>query len=128
MSDESSRGFLSSLAKGIGYFVLVVVGLSIGIQALTGGDSQEGGLKIVSHDWEYGEYSPRVVGIVKNTSNQNYSYAQVEVSIYQGNTQIGTTMANTSNLRPGDRWRFEAIVMEEVGQGARYEISDITAY
>jgi hypothetical protein len=85
-------------------------------------------LKIVSHDWEYGEYSPRVVGIVKNTSNQNYSYAQVEVSINQGNTQIGTTMANTSNLRPGDRWRFEAIVMEEVGQGARYEISDITAY
>lgn len=59
-------------------------------------------------------YSSYIVGTVRNNTDRIYSYAQVEINIYDkhGN-QTGSTMANVNNLEPHTKWKFKALVFQE---------------
>ena len=68
-----------------------------------------------------------VVGKIKNNSNKQYSYVQVEINLYDNNdNQVGSTLANVNNLEPGGTWKFEALIFEE--KATKYKIKEITGY
>lgn len=60
------------------------------------------------------EYSVNyyIDGIVKNNSNNDYSYVQIEFICYdnQGNN-LGTAIDNISNLGAHETWKFNAIAL-----------------
>lgn len=61
---------------------------------------------------EYLGYTAEIKGVLKNTSNRNWSYCQVEFAIYDINDyNLGTAIANINNLRSGDSWNFEATLI-----------------
>jgi hypothetical protein len=129
MFENSESGYLGKLAKGVGYLVLGLIGIVIIANLASEGGSSTGGLKVVSHEVSYGEYgNPAVTGIIENTSNESYSYVQVSVNIYKGDTQVSTTMANTSNLQPGRKWKYEAHILQDVQGDFRYEITEVTGF
>lgn len=61
------------------------------------------------------EYGYAFKGQVKNVSGEVLDYVQVQASFMNGDTQLGTGMANTSNLVEGAEWPFETTTarMEE---------------
>lgn len=84
-------------------------------------------LELLEYSTESDEFSRYVVGRVKNNSDKNYSYVQVEISLYddQGN-QIGSTMDNVNNLASGGTWKFKAMILED--EAKKFEIKDITGF
>ncbi len=137
MSENNESGCFGKLAKGVGYLVLGLIGIVVvanlasesGSSTGGGSGSSTGGLKVVSHEVSYGEYgNPAVTGIIENTSNETYGYVQVSVNIYKGDTQVSSTMANTNNLQPGTKWKFEAQILQDVQGDLRYEITEVTGF
>ena len=54
-----------------------------------------------------------IIGQVQNNSEKDYSYIQVEFSIYDYNgALIDCAMDNISNLKSGKVWNFRALVNE----------------
>ena len=86
------------------------------------------GLKVIKFDWETGEYGSRsLVGKVKNDSDKQYSYVQVEFNLYdKSGAQVGSTMANVNNLEPNGTWKFEAVVLQNNASSAK--LKGITSF
>lgn len=60
---------------------------------------------------EYGNLS--LTGTATNTTDTELSYVQISVAFLdETDAQVGTSMANTNNLAPGQRWRWEAMYMD----------------
>lgn len=89
------------------------------------GGSNNGPLVVHSHSLETLQYgNVAVVGRAENVSDSTIGYAQIEVSFYDGNTRLGSGLANINNLRPGSVWEFEAMYMGMDGDRiTRYEAS-----
>lgn len=50
-----------------------------------------------------------ISGTIKNVSDKNYSYAEVEINLYDANkNQVGSTLANINNFQTGTTWDFKA--------------------
>jgi hypothetical protein len=59
-------------------------------------------------------------GHARNTSGRLLSYVEVDFNLYdQSGAQIGSTMANISNLEPNGVWAFEAPIVEYWASSAR---------
>lgn len=83
-------------------------------------------LEVVEHSAQKGEYSTSIVGAVKNNTDKQYGYVQVEINLYDADgAQVGSTLANANNLEPNGIWKFEAIALEEFDS---YKIKDVTGY
>jgi len=68
-----------------------------------------------------------VVGTVKNNTDKEYSYVQVEINLYDDSgAQVGSTLDNTNNLEPGGTWKFKAVIMED--NATKYRIKDISGF
>jgi len=78
-----------------------------------------------SFDEEYGSV---VVGTVKNNTDKQYSYVQVEVNLYDASgNQVGSTMANVNNLEPFGTWKFKAPISQgRIAQNFR--IKDVSGW
>lgn len=84
-------------------------------------------LELLSHEYKPGEYYPSIVGKVRNNTSKTYSYASVEINLYdKEKAQIGSTLANINNLEPGAIWKFEAVILEE--NVASYRIKEISGF
>jgi hypothetical protein len=85
-------------------------------------------LELIKHGSERGEFGNLyITGTIKNNTNKQYKYVQVEVNLYDDDgAQIGSTLANTNNLEPRGMWKFKAVAMED--NAASYRIKDITGY
>ena len=70
------------------------------------------GVEVINYKGEVGEYGNKfIVGTVKNYDNRQYTYVQIEFNLYdQNRVQVGSTIANVSNLEPYGTWRFKTIV------------------
>lgn len=68
-------------------------------------------------------------GYVKNESDKDYSYVQINFNVYDadGNT-IGSCLANNSGLEANGRWKFEALCSGDANSISRYELDEITGY
>lgn len=54
-------------------------------------------------------YTPKITGTAKNTTLKNFSYVQIEFSVYDANgINLGSAFANIGNLASGETWSFEA--------------------
>lgn len=115
---------------------IVIIGL-IGVGLYTWGNGRPGGesdslapsqqnLELVSHEGRVREDgSLLVTGMVRNTSSRTYSQVKVDISLYdETDAEVGATSVATSNLGPGQEWRFEAPLPQD--SVARYEIDRVT--
>jgi hypothetical protein len=98
----------------------------------TGADEQiityEKGLQLIDYDWKNEDYVSYVVGTIKNNSDRNFSYVQVEIGLYdKSDARVGSTLDNINNLEPHGVWKFKAVVAnpEEV---ERYKVQNITGF
>jgi hypothetical protein len=86
-------------------------------------------LLLVEYDWEPGGRweNPKIVGSVKNTTGRTYSYIQISWNLYDAqDRQVGTAWTNTTNLRAGEFWRFEALVAED--NARKYRLAELEGY
>ena len=117
---------------GIGFVGLLILGIvgsflnkSPDVKESTQRPSSQtkikGGLEVVDFDWKVDEFGNKyLVGTVKNNSDKQYSYVQVEFNLYdESGAQIGTTFANVNNLEAHGTWKFEAIVTEDKATRAK---------
>lgn len=70
-----------------------------------------------------------IEGYIKNNTDKDYSYVQVEFTTYdsEGNT-LGTCLDNNSGLEAQGRWKFKAMCTEEVDKIASYKLKEITKW
>ncbi|MEN6391068.1 MAG: FxLYD domain-containing protein [Syntrophomonas sp.] len=83
-------------------------------------------LEVIDHSVQKEQYSTYVIGTVKNNTDKQYSYVQVEINLYDtSGAQVGSTLANANNLEPNGSWKFKAVTLEDF---ATYKIKDVTGY
>ena len=103
--------------------LLIAATVAITPFALTGcgssGESGEGtkqeekkteDLTLVGEIEESVEYeSPTFRGEIKNNTDRKFSYVEINIILYdKDNAQVGTAWTNTSSLKAGGTWKFEA--------------------
>lgn len=86
------------------------------------------GIKVLEDGWCRSEYGSRYVcGVVYNGTGKTYSYAHIEINLYDSTgAQIGSTLDNINNLEPGGKWKFKAYVTED--EATSYKIKDLTYF
>ena len=90
-------------------------------------ESKKPDLELLSAESKNGDYGTRyMVGKVKNNSNKEYSYVQVEINLYKGTTIVGSTLANVNNLGAGETWEFQAVNLEDDADS--FKVKDITGF
>lgn len=84
-------------------------------------------LEVIEKSQGTGSDSNYIVGKIRNNDDKEYKYVQVSFNLYdkEGN-QVGTAMANTTNLEAKGTWKFRALVIEK--DTVRFELKDITGY
>ncbi len=70
-----------------------------------------------------------VEGYVKNNSDKDYEYVDIEFTAYdsEGNT-LGSCYDNTSSLEANGRWKFKASCIDETDKIASYKLKEINGY
>jgi hypothetical protein len=73
----------------------------------TDNSNTDEGLELVSHDSVNG----KIVGTIKNLTDKSYRYIEVDINLYDANgNQVGSTLANTTNLEGNSTWNFTAYI------------------
>jgi hypothetical protein len=68
-----------------------------------------------------------IVGILTNKSGTKQNYIQISFTLYNdNNVQVGTTMANTSNLAANRKWKFKAPILED--EASKYKLEEVTGF
>lgn len=67
-----------------------------------------------------------VTGQVKNNTDKNYSYVQIEIKMYKDDTVLGTALDNMNNLGAGETWQFKALISDE--ECNRYTIEKVSGF
>lgn len=84
-------------------------------------------LEVIESKSENDKYSRYVVGTVKNNTNKEYGYVQVEINLYdESGAQVGSTLANANNLEAGGTWKFKAPILEESAK--TFKIKDVNGF
>jgi len=89
---------------------------------------EEFGIVVLSADAVVERFGSTISGEVVNASDEDYDYVQLSFSLLDDrDTKIADALANTSGLRAGQRWRYEA-----VGRSSpditTFRLTEITAY
>lgn len=51
---------------------------------------------------------PKFTGAIKNNTDRELSYVEINIILYdKEDAQVGTALANTTNLKAGGTWKFE---------------------
>lgn len=83
-------------------------------------------LEVLDHEPTAKDGLQYIVGHIRNNTSKTYSYVQVEINLYSGDTLLGSTLDNVNNLAPGDTWEFSAMVLEDGAD--KYSIVDVTGW
>lgn len=71
-----------------------------------------------SGDYGIGYY---IEGTVKNETDNDYSYVQIEFICYDNDgNNVGTALDNTNNLLGGQTWKFKAIFLGTSGNAINH--------
>lgn len=98
-------------------------------QAQPVAEKPKANLEVTESHIERGQFGNwYVAGTIKNNTNKQYRYVQVDINLYDdAGNQIGATMDNTSNLEPGGTWKFKAIIPSYLEDSAtKYKVMKIT--
>lgn len=124
--------------------VLIVIVVIIALISFTGGDEEsketgttgttevkeeltlEKGHKGYSDEYDISYY---VEGTVKNNTDKNYSYVDIELSVYdKDGNNLGSCYDNNSNLEANGSWKFKAICDGDPTEIASYKLVEISGY
>ncbi len=68
-------------------------------------------LEVISSKLEKGTYLSYITGKIRNNTDRQFNYVQVEINLYDKNgDQADSTLTNTANLEPHSTWKFKALV------------------
>ena len=68
-----------------------------------------------------------ITGSVKNNSEKTFSYVQIQFVLYdKSGAQVGTALANTNGLEPGNIWKYDAIGM--ASNVSTFKASNLVGY
>ena len=74
-------------------------------------------------------YSCKVTGTFTNTSGSELGYVQVSYNLFDADgNQVGTALANTSNLADGGTWKFEAFGTKGTDEVASFRLGEVTGF
>jgi len=77
-------------------------------------------------------FSTYFTGVVQNNTDKEYSYVQIEISLYDAEgALLGTALDNVNNLEANGKWKFKAmsfLTSEQNAEIASYKITDITGW
>lgn len=84
-----------------------------------------GGIKNTSARYD-GWLASYITGVVKNNTDKKYSYVQITFKLYDADgAKVGEALANTNNLEPGEKWKFNAMGMTDF---ETYKLDEITGW
>ena len=70
-----------------------------------------------------------ISGIIKNNAGKEISYAQITFNLFdKDGNQLGTAMANISNLAKDATWKFKAMGINTDDAVASYKLAEITGF
>lgn len=68
-----------------------------------------------------------ITGKIKNNSGKTLSYVQIQFTLYdKSGSQVGTALANTNGLEPGNTWSYDAIGM--AANISTFKVIDLSGY
>lgn len=109
------------IKKTLKTIFVVFVGLVI-IGACSGGESVPDHEKYNvqnTHAVYDGYFASYITGTL--VADKDYDYLQIEIPCYDENgNNIGSALANVNNLRKGETWKFEAMILERI---SKYNVS-----
>ncbi|MBP5092790.1 MAG: hypothetical protein J6332_01935 [Abditibacteriota bacterium] len=64
-----------------------------------------------------------IEGAVKNNTNENYPYAEIEFNFYDDDDAfVGKAIDNTTDLEAGGTWEFKAVSLGDVRSADKYAL------
>tara|TARA_Y100000590_G_scaffold224062_1_gene253444 strand:- start:238 stop:963 length:726 start_codon:yes stop_codon:yes gene_type:complete len=80
---------------------------------------EEGQLELVEWDWGTDSYWKTLHGIVANKSEYTQTFVCITFAVYdQEGFKVEDAYACVDSLRPGEQWKFEALVTEDTAYNA----------
>lgn len=120
---------------GAGILITLIVLISIIFVSLFISSGSKPKIEVLSAEMsvsynEYLGYSATISGVAKNATNNEYSYASIEFSVYDAaGNNLGTALANINNLSGGDSWRFQAVLLDfPDSKPVSFKLTDITVW
>lgn len=83
-------------------------------------------LQVLDYDSVSDGYLRYVTGHIVNNTSKTYSYVQVSIGLYNGDTLVGSTLDNVNNLAPGATWEFRALITSD--NATQYRIEEVTGW
>ena len=129
---NENNGCLTQIGSLIGVIIFLAIIFNIGGLDFLGISNTNNGKGISlevteSHSCNIGYGARGVCGTVKNNSNRNIGYAQVEINLYdKAGNLIGSTLDNINNLEANAIWKFQAPIIED--NVATYKIKNVVGY
>ena len=81
---------------------------------------------VLEHTTENDGYWTYVTGTIKNNTNKEYTYVQVEINLYdESGNLINSTLDNINNLEANGTWKFKAMATSEF---STYKIKEVTGW
>jgi hypothetical protein len=75
----------------------------------TGGNSSLACLNMERQRGSVNEFATTITGTVRNNCRRDFAYVQVTFKLYdRADNVVGTALANQTNLKAGETWKFEA--------------------
>ena len=77
--------------------------------------AQEGELTLLEYDWKVDEYGMKYLeGVIVNNTNDTQTMVGITFAIYDvDDYKIEDAFAFADSLRPGEKWKFEAFVLDD---------------
>lgn len=142
-SKSSSWSIWKKIVVGIGIFWLVAMVALVSDGDVSGNPGQNTSpvaaqpqadprpdlevLNVTREETRYGR--AYLTGTIKNNTDQDYDYVQLEISFYatDGKTKIGDALTNTMNLGPGETWKFSTSGSVEQDQFV-YRVAEVSGH
>jgi hypothetical protein len=89
---------------------------------------EELGIVVLSADAVVERFGSTITGEVVNASGEDYDYVQLSFDLLDDrDTKYASALANTSGLRAGQRWRYEAVGGSSP-EITTFRLVEVTAY
>jgi len=126
---------MKRLSKGCGVVILIIiVAIMLSGQAVQRTESMPAtsvprrvvatkvpDLVLLEYEWQQDGGLRYIVGSVRNQSAKQYKYVQVQFTLYdKDGAQVGSALANVTNLEANGLWKFKAIVLEDSAMKAKF--------
>lgn len=73
-----------------------------------------------------GYFATYISGVVRNNTDKKYSYLQITFDLFdKDDNKVGTALANVNNIGPGEKWKFEAMALEDFSS---YRLDEIIGW